>query len=49
MCYGICYLLLEIPSSAVNTHYPFRNAWYMCYSAIGVWGTLQPNIKTPKY
>lgn len=27
----------------------FKNAWYMCYSAIGVWGTPQPNIKTPKY
>lgn len=49
MCYGIYYLLLEIPSSAVNTYCLFRNAWYMCYSAIGVWGTPQPNIMTPKY
>lgn len=30
-------------------HCLFRNAWYMCYSAIDVWGTPQPNIKTPKY
>lgn len=49
MCNGIYYLLLEVPSSAVNTCCLFRNAWYMCYSAIDVWGTPQPNIKTPKY
>lgn len=30
------FIILEIPSSAVNTHCPFRNAWYMCYGAIGV-------------